>query len=59
MDRFYRFVIGAHRGGTKLTEGYVKELLIEDGFEETTADHLANIYDHGREVLKSNIKFPG
>lgn len=32
MDRFYRFVIAAHRGGTKLTEGYVKELLIEDGF---------------------------
>jgi len=58
MDRFYSFIVAAHRGGTRLTEGDMKQLLIEDGFEEDTAEHLANIYEHGREILKSNGKFP-
>ena len=54
MTRFYRFIIAAHGGGAKLTEGDVKELLVEDGFKEATAEHLANIYYHGRKILKSN-----
>ena len=57
MDRFYRFIVAAHSGGVKLTEGYVEELLIEDGFEEATAEHLANTYDSGREILKLNRVF--
>ncbi len=57
MTRFYRFVIAAHRGGAKLTEGDVKELLVEDGFKETTAEHLATIYNSGREILKLNRRF--
>ena len=57
MNRFYTFIVAAHRGGTELTDGDVEELLIEDGFEEKTAEDLANIYNHGREILRSNRKF--
>lgn len=57
MNRFYTFIIAAHRGGAQLTEGDVKELLIEDGLEEATAEHLATIYDSGRKILKLNRVF--
>ena len=59
MDRFYKFIIAAQRGGAKLTEEDVKALLVEDGFEEATAEHLANIYDHGREILALEGTFLG
>ena len=59
MNRFYTFIIAAHRGGTQLTGEDVEELLVEDGFEQETAEHLGDIYRHGREILKLNSKFPG
>lgn len=59
MKCFFRFVIAAHRGGARLTEGDVTERLIEDGFEEKTAEHLATIYHYGREILKQEGVFPG
>lgn len=58
MNRFYTFIIAAHRGGTQLTGEDVEELLVEDGFEQEAAEHLGDIYRHGREILKLNKTFP-
>ena len=59
MECFYRFVIAAHKGNAKLTEGDVTKLLVEDGFEEGTAERLAQIYYYGRNILRLAQVFPG
>ncbi|RPJ87502.1 MAG: hypothetical protein EHM18_00795 [Acidobacteria bacterium] len=52
MERFYRFIWAAHEGHSKLCESDVETHLISDGFSEEDAEHLANIYYHGRRLLK-------
>lgn len=49
--RFYQFIFFCHARHVKLSESYLKHLLVEGGFSVEKAEHLADIYYHGREIL--------
>ena len=55
-ERFYIFIRASHAGNTKLPQGDLKCLLIDNGFPESNASKLSNLYSHGRDMLK--IKGP-
>lgn len=57
MKLFYWFIHATHQGRTKLSPSELKELLSSDGFTEELASDLASIYDHGRNLLASKVKF--
>jgi hypothetical protein len=52
LGRFYDFVIVSHMVRSKLTSEDIVYLLVQKGFNERYAQDIANIYDHGREILK-------
>ena len=51
-ERFHKFIRVCHAGNTKLPQGDLKSLLIDNGFPEDNASSLSNIYNHGRDILK-------
>lgn len=52
MRRFYQFIRFCHARRVKLDKNQLCEFLIRAGFREDNAEHLANIYHHGRGLLK-------
>ena len=50
--RYYNFIANAHRLRSKLTETDVKCLLVDEGFDDEYASDLANVYGHGRHIIK-------
>lgn len=48
---FYRFIILAHKLGSRLSEEDVKYLLVKAGFYLEGAKYMAEIYRHGRAIL--------
>ena len=56
-ERFHVFIRVCHAGNTKLPQGELKNLLINNGFPEDNASSLSNIYNHGRDLLKIKIVF--
>ena len=59
VDRFYRFIIAAHRGNAGLNETELERILLDDGFPEDVAKDLSRIYYHGRNILRTPIDFEG
>jgi hypothetical protein len=55
--RFYHFIHAAHQGRTKLMGVEVEEILLEHGFTKNNAEYCGEIYDHGRNLLKSRVAF--
>ena len=53
--RFYIFIQASHEGKTKLFQGELECLLIDNGFPEDNASSLSNIYYHGRKLLESKV----
>ena len=51
--RFYGFVCHCHGRRLKLAEHDVKRLLVTAGFSEDKARYIADVYEHGRELLRS------
>ena len=51
-ERFYDFVVLCHMLRSKLMEDDVKYLLVQEGFDEEYASRIADVYRHGREILK-------
>lgn len=51
-EPFYDFVVVCHMLRSKLTEDDVKYLLVQEGFDEEYALIIADVYRHGREILK-------
>lgn len=54
-DHFYKFIRYCHEHSVKLIESDVKRLLFDAGFSEDISSHLADIYQHGRGLLKSYV----
>lgn len=52
MRRFYHFVRLCHARHVKLDRFQVRAHLICAGFDEDAAEHLSDVYYHGRELLK-------
>ena len=52
FGRFYDFIVVSHMLRSKLTEEDITYLLIQEGFSERYAGDMANIYYHGRQILK-------
>ena len=50
-QRFYIFVRTAHRVRLRLHEVDISYLLVREGFDEESARHIADIYEHGRGIL--------
>lgn len=50
--RFYDLIYVAHKWRTKLSEGQLMKLLEDAGFDSEMANELANVYEHGRSLLK-------
>ena len=50
--RYYNFIANAHRLQSKLTERDVKRLLVNEGFDDERAFILADLYRHGRDIIK-------
>ena len=55
-ERFHIFILACHEGNTKLPQGELKSLLIDNGFPEDNASSLSNIYNHGRDLLKLKLR---
>ena len=53
--RFYIFIQACHEGNTRLLQGELISLLIDNGFPEDNASSLSNIYFHGRKLLESKV----
>ena len=53
--RFYRFIYVAHAGRTKLSQAELEALLVSRGFSPKQSERLADIYHHGRKILKSRL----
>lgn len=49
--RFYRFIRFCHAKRVKLQSWTLRELLIRAHFPDHLSAHLANIYEHSRELL--------
>ena len=50
--RYYNFIANCHRLRSKLSAEDVKSLLINSGFREEYASYLADVYHHGRAIIK-------
>ena len=50
--RYYNFIANAHSLRSKLTETDVKRLLVDEGFGDERASRLADVYRHGRAIIK-------
>ena len=50
--KFYGFIANSHSLRSRLTESDVKRLLVQEGFREEYASHLADVYGHGRELIR-------
>ena len=50
--KFYNFIAHAHSLRSRLSEGDVKRLLVQEGFNEEYAIELAGVYDHGRRIIR-------
>lgn len=50
--KFYEFIRHCHARRVKLTDDAFKELLMRVGCSERQSKYLANIYEHGRNLLK-------
>ena len=50
--RYYNFIATAHSLRSKLTETDVKRLLVNEGFDDERASRLADVYGHGRDIIK-------
>ena len=50
--RYYNFISNAHRLRSKLTDMDIKGLLVNEGFYHEYASHLAEVYRHGRDIIK-------
>ena len=44
--------IGASRAWALVTETDIKRLLVNEGFDDERASHLAEVYRHGRKIIK-------
>jgi len=53
--RFYLFVRFAHRVSLQSDEHDIKRLLWRAGFSEDYAGEIANVYHHGRSLLKKKL----
>lgn len=52
MRHFYHFIRLCHARRIKLDQFQLQTHLVRAGFDEDTAEHLSNIYYHGRELLR-------
>lgn len=52
QERFFDFVIQAHRESSLLDEFTLGKLLLDEGWSEYFADDLSNQYSSGRDLLK-------
>lgn len=50
--RFYQFVRVCHNGRARATASDIKRLLVKAGFDESYAEEIANVYEHGRNMAK-------
>ena len=50
--RYYNFIANCHSLRSMLSEHDVKLLLIDAGFDDTHASYLADVYRHGRDIIK-------
>ena len=50
--RFYNFIAHAHSFRSRLSESDIKRLLVQKGFGEDYAGDLAEVYDHGRRIIR-------
>lgn len=50
--RFYNFIAHAHSLRSRLTESDIKRMLVQEGFREDYASNLAEVYDHGRRIIR-------
>ena len=50
--KFYEFIAQSHSLRSRLKESDVKRLLVQEGFKEEYAIHLADVYQHGRELIR-------
>ncbi|NQW22998.1 MAG: hypothetical protein HQ475_06090 [SAR202 cluster bacterium] len=50
--KFYNFISHAHSLRSKLLESDIKRLLVQEGFREEYASQLADVYDHGRRIIR-------
>jgi hypothetical protein len=51
-ERFYRFIRFCHARHVKLSKGTLRYLLGKAGFNNEKAEHLAEVYYHGRKILE-------
>ena len=51
-DRFYRFIRHCHNHRVRCEFGDLRRLLVKAGFDEEKAERLADIYHHGRSILR-------
>ena len=49
---FYKFIEHCHRLQSKLSAMEIKHLLLNQGFSEEYASYLADVYSHGRDIIK-------
>lgn len=52
---FYDFILHCHDFRVALVAEELKDLILASGFAETPADELAEVYRHGRALLKRRI----
>ena len=52
LGQFYEFISNAHGLRSKLTAMDVKHLLVNEGFGDKYASYLADVYSHGRDIIK-------
>jgi hypothetical protein len=52
-ERFYQFIHFAHAYHLRLSQDDLFRLLVMAGFREEYARHIADIYDHGRNLLRN------
>ena len=50
--KFYNFIAHAHSLQSQLSESDIKRLLVQEGFREEYASHLADVYDQGRRIIR-------
>lgn len=51
--KFYNFIAHAHSLRSRLSESDIKRLLVQEGFREEYAIRLADVYDHGRRLIRA------
>lgn len=50
--RYYNFIANCHSLRSRLSDQDVKLLLVEEGFDTEHASYLADVYRHGRDIIK-------